>query len=200
MTENALAAIVGFVEGRVAPADLARMLEQIPECETLLADDPKLPPSTYVGRSVFLYLLGLDWTDPGAVLSAQGALSSWLERHSIPHSLSKNPRELHALLLKTQPRWLDVDVGWLQREVLAKSDGLIGGELKRWLSEEILRRFRYVSKPPKWIQSPAWPIGPNGPLVFLGQIDASAYFHEMAAVYVFHDPVSSECTTIIQVA
>jgi hypothetical protein len=200
MTDTALAAIVGFVEGRVAATELARILEQMPECEALLTDDPSLPPSTYVGHSVFLYLLGLDWSDAGNVFSAQGALSSWLERHSIPHSYSKDAKDLFGLLLEAQPRWLDVDTKWLQEEVLAKSGGLTGVKLKKWLREELLKRFRYITKPPKWIHSPSWPIGPNGPLVFLGQIDVPKHFHDIAAAYVFHDPISNECKTIIQVA
>jgi hypothetical protein len=176
------------------------MLERMPACEVLLADDPNLPSTTYVGPSVFLYLLGLDWSDAGDVVNAQGALSSWLERHSIPHTCSTEARELFGILLDAQPRWLDVDTKWLQDEILAKSGGLTGTKLKKWIREELLRRFRYVSKPPKWIQSPSWPIGPNGPLVFLGQLEVPKHFHDAAAVYVFHDPVSKECKTIVQVA
>jgi hypothetical protein len=200
MTDTALATIVGFVEGRVTPSDFARMLEQRPESEALLADDPKLPSSSYVGHSVFLYLLELNWSKPGDVLSAQGALAGWLERHSIPHSRSTEARELFELLLDAQPRWLDLDTKWLKEEVLSKSGGLAGAKLKKWLREELLGRFRYVTRPPKWIQSPSWPIGPNGPLVFLGQVDVPNYFHDAAAAYVFHDPVSKECKTILQIA
>jgi hypothetical protein len=40
----------------------------------------------------------------------------------------------------------------------------------------------------------------HGPLVFLGQIDIRNYFHDEAAAYVFHDPVTGVTETVIQVA
>jgi len=200
MTNDTLSVMVGFAEGSVAPSEFARVLMELPECETVLEDDPDLPTSTYVGHSVYLYLLGLDFSDAGAVASAQDALSNWLERHSIPHSRSSQAADLFRLLLDAQPRWLDVDAAWLQESVVPASGGLTGAKLKKWLREELLKRFRYATKPPKWIQSPSWPIGPNGPLVFLGQVDVAEYFHDAAAAYVFHDPVGNEFKSIVQVA
>ena len=74
-----------------------------------------------------------------------------------------------------------------------------GEDLKEWLHAELLKRFKYVSNPPEWIQNPHWPIHENGPMVFLGQVEVKGYFHDEAAVYVFHDPKSGACETIIQV-
>ena len=55
-----------------------------------------------------------------------------------------------------------------------------------------------VSDPPEWIQSPCWPHSAAGPLVFLGQLKVDQYFHDLATVYVFHDPANGECQTIVQ--
>jgi hypothetical protein len=200
MSSAAQDTVVGFVEGRVTPQAFERALQQDPAIEGLLTDDPALPPHTYVGKSVFLFVLELDLGDPGDILSAQGALSDWLTRHSVTHSRSSEPQEFYGLLLDVQPKWLDVDVKWLQDELVMKSGGLKGDALKQWLREQLTKRFRYLSKPPEWIQSPTWPIGANGPLVFLGQVEVCGYFHDDAAAYVFHDPASDECTTVIQVA
>jgi len=200
MSGSAIDTLVGFVEGRVQAEELERALQQAPEMEALLADDPNLPPHSYVGSSVFLFLLQLDLADPGDLLSAQGALSDWLDRHAIGHSKSAEPQEFYDLLLAAQPGWLEVDAKWLQDELVTKAEGRKGDALRAWLHAQLIDRFRYVSDPPDWIQSPSWPIGSNGPLVFLGQVEVRKYFHDAAAAYVFHDPVSGECTTVIQVA
>lgn len=34
---------------------------------------------------------------------------------------------------------------------------------------------------------------------FLGQVEINNYFHDEAAAYVFHDPKSDGCETVIQV-
>ena len=199
MRDSALETVLGFVEGRLDGPEFEAFLQTDPAAERLLEDDPDLPRNTFVGASVFIYLLELDLRDPGDVLSAQGVLSDWLERHSVKHTPAPEPSELYKILLSAQPRWLDVDAKWLMDEVVSKSGGLTGKALKKWLSEELLARFRFVSEPPKWIQNPQWPVGPNGPLVFLGQLTVTDYFHDEAAIYVFHDPTTDEYETITQV-
>lgn len=72
-------------------------------------------------------------------------------------------------------------------------------ELRTWLESEFRERFRYLKSPPEWIQAPAWPIGKNGPLFFLGQLDIKGYFHDDASAYVFYDESSGLCETIVQV-
>jgi hypothetical protein len=198
--DAALESVVGFVEGRVTAAEFERSLQSDPAVEALLLGDPDLPVDSYVGSSVFLFPLQLDLADPGDVVSAQGALGQWLDRHQVAYSASPEPGEFYNVLLDAQPAWLRVDAKWLRDEVIAKSERRAGHALRQWLHDELLARFRYVSKPPKWIQSPDWPIGPNGPLVFLGQLRVQHYFHDEAAAYVFHDPVAGECRTLIQVA
>jgi len=77
--------------------------------------------------------------------------------------------------------------------------GREGAELRKWSRERLVERFKCADKPPKWIQSPSWPMNENGPLVFLGQMDIKDYFHDSASAYVFYDPNSGEYETVIQV-
>ncbi len=107
---------------------------------------------------------------------------------------------LYGIILAAQPAWLDANPKWVKEELIAKSGGQTGNQLKKWLRERLLERFRYVAKPPRWLQSPSWPMGDKGPLVFLGQFDVRGYFHDDAVVYVFQDPDSGECKSIVQVA
>ena len=76
-----------------------------------------------------------------------------------------------------------------------------GDELKQWLEHRFLELFRYLDKPPDWIQDGTWPVNENGPLVFLGQLPVHRYFGDEGAVYVFHDQIAggaSDCVTMIQ--
>ena len=98
-----------------------------------------------------------------------------------------------------QPDWLDVDLNWLEQYVIPEAGGLAGPELEEWLKNRLLALFRCVAEPPEWIQDPDWPINENGPLVFLGQLSVFNYFHDEAAAYVFHDPTTGACETIVQV-
>jgi hypothetical protein len=81
---------------------------------------------------------------------------------------------------------------------MPEAAGRTGLELRMWLTEQLLEKYRYVSKPPEWVQDPCWPHGATGPLVFLGQLEVAGYFHDFGTVYVFHDPATGECQTIIQ--
>jgi hypothetical protein len=198
--EARLATIVDFVEGRLAVTEFEDLLYKDPALEALLCDDPKLPTKSYVGSSVHLYLLQLDYSDPGSVLNAHGAHRDWLDRRGVTYAASRDADGLYDIILSAQPKWLRVDASYVQEQFLSRAGQRSGRELRDWLRAELVKAFRYVAKPPKWIQSPAWPVGPNGPLVFLGQVEVDEYFHDVAAVYVFHDRATGECTTVMQVA
>src|SRR6185369_12750037 len=102
--------------------------------------------------------------DVECVLNVHGALSQFLERKQVPFQPTKAHEELHDIILSAQPAWLYVATDWLKKNVLAASEGRNGKELRDWLRARLLELFKYRGKPPKWIQSPNWPIGENGPL------------------------------------
>lgn len=197
--DESLASIVAFVEGHIEPADFEKRLYNDPTIEAVLNDDPTLKPGTYIGTSTFHFVIQQDFESPGGVLNVHGALSQFLERKQIPFLPTKSYAKLHEIILQAQPRWLDVPADWLKKNVLSAAEGRNGKELRDWLRARLLELFKYREKPPKWIQSPNWPIAENGPLVFLGQLKIPNYFHDEAAAYVFHDPKTGRCETVIQV-
>jgi hypothetical protein len=136
-----------------------------------------------------------------ACLDAQGAMELFLQQKGIPFQRHSGAAELHDLLLSAQPSWLAVDTTYLQKHVLPDANGRSGHDLKAWLGSRLKQLFRYHRKPPKWIQSPAWPITENGPMYFPGQLtlDDCECFHDQAAAYVFLDPKTGETRTVIQV-
>jgi hypothetical protein len=199
MSQEVLATIKSYVAGELTPAAFRdRLYADADAFEAFLTHDPTLSPTNYVKGSAFHFLLELDYDDAGDQLNAQGALAEYMDRNGISYTRTSRYQDFHRLLLSAQPRWLDVDVKWVQEQLMPLAGDRTGTALRKWLRAELLARFRYVKKPPRWIQSPRWPIGPSGPLVFLGQIDVDNYFHDAATVYVFHDQATGQCETLIQ--
>jgi hypothetical protein len=196
---EAIKTIVDFVEGRLEPSELEKLLYNDPAMERALNDDALLKPGTYIGTSTFLFVIEQDFGNPGGILNVHGALSQFLERKQIAFKPTKAYSELYDIILTAQPGWLDVPVDWLNQRVLSAAGNRKKKELRDWLRQRLVEMFKYRDKPPKWIQSPNWPINENGPLVFLGQMRIPNYFHDEAVAYVFHDPKTGRCETVIQV-
>jgi hypothetical protein len=112
--------VTAFVEGRMLPRDFEVALSDHSRIEALLDNDPERPSATYVGRSLYLYLLQLDYGAPGGVLNAQGALTDWLKRHHVPHVPSPDPAKLIGLIHDAQPKWLSLDSGYIQENFPTK--------------------------------------------------------------------------------
>jgi hypothetical protein len=197
-------AILDFVSGAMRPESFAQAFYADPGFEPLLDDGAELPRPSYITGAgcpnTYHFLLTRDFGGVGDVLNAQGALTQFLDRRGIPYVKTDEYENMHGLLLGAQPTWLDVDTKFLQTHVLPEAPAdLKKAALKKWLRDRLKVLFKFASKPPRWVQSPQWPIRDDRPLVFLGQFAIKDYFHDEAAVYVFHDPVSGECQTIIQV-
>jgi hypothetical protein len=169
--------------------------------ESFLKDESLTWWDTYIKTNPYDFLLWLNYGDPGDLLSAAGAMELFLQRKGVRANPTHRYADLFELLQAAQPNWLGLDTRYLAQSVLPDAGDLQGEQLKDWLSERLRSLFRYCKKPPSWIQSPAWPIGDNGPLVFLGQINLKncELFHDEAAVYVFIDPQSGQTQTVIQV-
>lgn len=191
--------IIDFVEGQLESKTFEKILYENPRFEEVLNDDPYLPTNTYVGTDVYLYVIQQNFNSLAGVLNVHGALAQLLERNGVSVQPTKKYSEFYNLILSAQPKWLDVDPAYIQREIISAAGNLPEKELKKWLRSELLKRFKYVTKPPRWIQGANWPINENGPLVFLGQIQVNNYFHDEAAVYVFHDQSSGAFETVSQV-
>jgi hypothetical protein len=197
--DEVLATIRAFVAGDLSPARFREQLYADERFEGFLTKDPNLRADNYVHGSVYHFLLEQDFDGPGGVLNAQGALADFMDRNAIDYTKTAKYEDSYSFFLDVQPRWLAVDPRYVQDHMLPDAGERSGEELREWLRGEFLRRFRYVTEPPQWIQGPVWPISKNGPLVFLGQFDVNEYFHDAATVYVFYDPASESCETIIQV-
>ena len=194
----AIKTLSAFVSGELPAPTFEQRLYGDSEIEFLTSQE-RAPSYCNTGTTLFHYLIGLDYGHPRDVLDAHGALRGFLANLGVVVTPASAPGNEHELLLAAQPRWIDADLKFLA-DVLAGAPPLSLPERKAWLRQRILELFRYVKRPPRWIQSPAWPMGKAGPMVFLGQMPVDGYFHDTAAAYIFHDPATGECTSIIQVA
>lgn len=200
--DKALQSILDFVEGRLSAKDFEQVLYSDADLERLLKDESLRWHDTYIKSDPFDFLIGLDFDDPGGVLNAQGALELFLQRRGVPCQPDRAAADLHDLLLDAQPEWLDVDTAYLMKHVLPHAGGRSGAALRKWLRGRLEELFRYHKKPPRWLQSPTWPITASGPMYFLGQLKLGdcEHFHDEAVAYLFFDPVTRETRTVIQVA
>ena len=192
--------LVAFVEGKIEPGEFQQYLYDDPDVEAILSDDPQLKRDNYAWPSTYLFAIERNLNEPAGLLNIQGAVSDWLERHGVAHSIDPAPTEMSDLIWRAQPKWLDVDTKFLAEAILPHAGSRSGRDLETWLRAEFKRRFRCVSRPPRWIQSPRWPIRDGEPLVFLGQLELPDYFHDEGAAYVFHDARSGEYEVVTQVA
>jgi hypothetical protein len=200
MFDHPLGAIRAFVAGHITPAEFRAHMESDPQAfEAFLSDDPHLDPANYVGGNVYRFLVQEDLDSLGGALNAQGALADFLERSGRNCARTSRYSDLYDLILSAQPEWLGVDPDYIHARILPEAEGRSGGELREWLRSELTARFKYESeKPPDWIREPCWPIGENGPLVFLGQIDVSQRFHDYGTVYVFYDFEAGTFENVLQ--
>ena len=198
MDSDVLTTLRRFASGELRPHEFRERLYSDPAFESFLGNDPKLDPSNYVRGSAYQFLLECDLDDPGDILSAHGAVCDFLERNGYAYQKTSEYADFYELMLKASPAWLAPDAKYVKDHIMPAAAGRSGRELQTWLTEQFLEKYRYVSDPPEWIQDARWPHGAAGPLVFLGQLDVAGYFHDFATVYVFHDPSSGECESIVQ--
>lgn len=199
--QEPLELIKRFVRGDLEPRDFRDALYSDDRFEALLVDDPNVRNTNYVvaAGGVYYFVIARDYDDPGDVLNAQGALCDFMDRNHITYERSSKYSDFYDLLLGASPPWLNPDSKYVAENILPDAEGRTGSELQKWLSRKLREQFRCAGDPPEWIQSPCWPISVNGPMVFLGQLEIKNYFHDFAVAYIFHDPATGACETVIQV-
>ena len=178
--------IIDFCEGRL-PADTFYAALVEPEAEKLFADSPPIPPYTqsHGFGMLYYYLIEQNYKDIGAIVNVQDCLVQFLEKKGISVHPSKETARFHCLMLKAQPSWLAVPSAYLS-DVLKDKVGT-DKELVSYLKETLKQNFKFLKKPPQWVQSPAWPIHDGVPLLFVGQLDVSALYHDHTQLFIFFD-------------
>lgn len=75
--------------------------------------------------------------------------------------------------------------------------------LREWLQPRIEDAFRRISDAPRWLQGANWQMSTERPMTFIGQVDVpcgAGIFHDDASFYLFFDPTTGQCKSLVQVA
>ncbi len=178
--------IVAFVEGRISLPVFMRTLEQDQALQAILEKDIILRPYTDNG-TLLLYILQQGPCALTAQINVRDVLSQFLLAKGRPHTADKGEAKLHDLILSQKLDWLDLPAPFVRR-LASMATGLPDQKATaNMIKTEIKAFFRYLRKPPKWLQSPAWIVVDERPLVFVGQMDIGPLKHDVAQVYVFFD-------------
>ena len=148
---------------------------------------------------MLLYILQQEPSSLTAQINVRDALSQFLLAKGRTHVVDKGTAQLYDIILRQTPGWVDLPDHFLTRLTGKAVDLPDRKAVANMVKDEIEASFRYLRKPPKWLQSPAWIIVDERPLVFVGQMDLGRLKHDVAQVYVFFDEAKSEVRTITQV-
>ena len=196
MVENMkpLDIICGFVRGDISPSEFESALYKDKELEESLSRNTPLPP--YVGENeLYYFLIERDYKSFGELWDVQELLSQFLTCQGIKIEKTPKYKDIVKLIMKVQPKWLDIPGDYIEY-LVGLSDHNGNKELEEFLKKQIKDNFKSLKKPPKWLQSPNWPIENNHPLIFVGQIDISEIRHDISYLYIFLNEEKESYVTI----
>ncbi|MDR0997322.1 MAG: hypothetical protein LBL69_06645 [Zoogloeaceae bacterium] len=186
---NAKEMIISFVEGRMLPAEFEQLLFSQEALKKELANgDFDIMPYADRGE-LYQFLIEKNYNSVTELWDIHDALSIFLHKNGIEFKASDLYEQQGKMLLKIQPSWVDMP-GWYFSVLLDENREKSGKELELSLRKAIKEKFKFMNKPPKWLQSPAWPIVDGHPMLFIAQIDLSKIRHDTAFAYLFHSDVA----------
>jgi len=183
---KSLNTIISFVEGNLSAVEFESILYQDKELENLLSNnETDIMPYAAKGE-LYHYLIQKNYESCVDLLDIQDALGKFLKSKNIKTEETNKYKEQNSIISRVQPSWLDIS-GEYFNSMLRKHSDKKDKELEACLKDEIKNNFKSLKKPPKWLQSPQWPIEDNYPLFFIGQIDITDIRHDTACVYIFYN-------------
>ena len=190
--------LVSFVEGRMEGPALDAALAT-DEMKTLLGcfEEARYPASSNHYRQLHNKQ---DRTKLGGLVNSEGIIEAFLTKANIPFRSVQRYGNIYSMILKTLPDYLDPPLEFLTEKIIPVDGTLSDTQKKKLIKERLKESFKFVEKPPKWIQNPDWPIRDGRPLVFVGQIAINApdLFHDKGTAYLFYDPATSDFETVAQ--
>lgn len=193
--------IVGYLDGAVSKDEFTRALYTNGDLERLLTEWDS-PPAWVNPLTAFHRLLEVDFDSASDELNARDLLAAFIATRGIAadDKTSQVLRQRYDLLLRAQPRWLDAPERYLDSLLRELPEALDERTTLQQLKAIINERFRFIDRPPRWLQSPEWLFTANGhPALFIGQLKTLGR-HDDAEVYVFLDEETGTHLTVVQVA
>lgn len=147
------------------------------------------------------FLLACDLGTPSGRLDTLHLLGEFLSVHGAPPDRTAEMRagDEYDVLLAATPAWVDVPAN-LAADLLSDTASLGDRERVQVVRDRIRARFPSLGRPPRWLQSPAWPVIDQVPATFVGQLDLGTLRHDTSAVFVFLHRPSGQIVTVEQSA
>src|SRR5262249_116361 len=120
-----------------------------------LFEDPRYPALTNHYRRLHN---NQDRKSLGGLVNSEGIIEAFLEKAEISFHAAKRFGNAYSLILKTVPNYLDPPDDFMTKKIIPSDPSLSDAQKKKLIKDRLKEYFKYVDKPPKWIQNPAWPI------------------------------------------
>jgi len=190
--------LVSFAEGRLdGPAlDAALATEEMMALLSVF-EGPRYPALTNHYRRLHNRQ---DRTTLGGLVNSEAIIEDFLRKAEVAFHPAQRFGSIYGLIVKAVPAYLDPPWEFMAEKVVPLDSSLSDTQKTKLIRQRLREYFKYVEKPPKWVQSPDWPIHDGRPLVFIGQlsINAPELFHDQGAAYLFFDPASGTFETVAQ--
>lgn len=189
--------IIAYLDGRTPLPDFIAQVMDDSALQEFLEQDAMLP--RYIDQgNLFLYLMDKDVADAGSDINVREALSALLKALGIAHKVDGAAAADYGLVLDALPAWVSPPGSYLAT-ILAGLPALNSKQQRRaFVRARIAEDFRFLKRPPKWLQAPDWPLEGNVPMLFVGQLDANAIAHDDAQIYVFFNARDGSIHTRMQ--
>ena len=177
-----------FAEGKMSTYEFWNLYQKDENIRNTLINDPKLTKEykRIHGNNPFYYDIDINRLHYRYIVYE--VVESYFKRRDIVLNFYNEDHLIYRELLNIAPRYADIDSKWFNDNILQKCEYSLGTkERKEWLRNKIREAFKYVNKPPRWLQNPEWPIGENGPLVFKKQSAHPNYVTDDYIDYYFDD-------------
>jgi hypothetical protein len=190
----------GFVEGTISDEELVKEISENNDVRKILKDNSLDWSDTYIKTNPLDFLTSFNIKSIDGRLNAQGAIRLLLDRIGIETIEIKKYSDDYGLILDSQPSYIDADIEFIERNILNGDREKSRTALKKEIKQRFKELFKFHKRPPRWIQSPDWPIKNYKPLFFIGQLEIKdcEYFHDNGAVYIFTDLDTGEDVAIKQ--
>jgi hypothetical protein len=185
-----------YLESEISDEKFFEELYKNQELQNILDAESSVPPYTNDGTLLFFLLSG-NIKDMRFIINAKDALREFLQKKGFEFNFSNNESEIYNLIMDVQPKWLDVESRYFS-DITKNYKKDNKKEIKELIKNKIKNDFIYIKNPPKWIQSPNWPIEDGEPLIFIGELDMGNILHDTSKIYVFYNKTKNVFKNIKQ--
>ena len=148
--------------------------------------------------TLFLYVIKQEPDSIPADLNIKDALARFLAELGVEAGVDQSSMRNYELILDATPSWLVLPDQYATGLIDRLPQDCSRAARIKLAKEQIARDFRYLKRPPKWLQTAMWPCENGRPLMFVGQMDVGDLMHDDARLYVFFNAEGKAFHTLLQ--